>query len=195
MKPILTALALGLVLATASAAEPTNREYPDVATARVGLGQASANEPAKLGNLRLTDPLVQRKYLNEPDILRFLRATYSEACVRGMMNEATKQAAVDLKKEYPEENRAQAAQLMESRRIWKMTSFEMEVVFGNGYLTAANYCDCVMKEVSDQDMVNPRKGKEVVEKLSKSVQQSCEMTAKEQTQRQLDSRASAKKKK
>ncbi len=158
----------------------------DVAnSARVGLGQESAKEPAKIRNLRLTDPLVQQKYLNEPDMLRFLRATYSEACSRGLVSQAAKQVKFDLNRSYTPEQRDTAAKMLDSQRIWKMTSFEMEALYGNGYLNAANYCDCIMKEVPDIDLVNPKKGLEVVEKLPKSTQQSCERIAKEQTERQL----------
>lgn len=152
---------------------------------RVGLGQDTAKEPAKIRNLRLTDPLVQQKYLNEPDMLRFLRATYSEACSRGLVSQAAKQIKFDLNRSYTPEQRDTAAKMLDSQRIWKMTSFEMESLYGNGYLNAANYCDCIMKEVPDVDLVNPKKGLEVVEKLSKSTQQSCERIAKEQTARQL----------
>jgi hypothetical protein len=165
----------------------------DAAAPRVGLGQAAANEPAQLGKLRLTDPLVQQKYLNEPDMLRFLRGTYSEACARGMVDQASKQISVDIKREYTEDQRKTATRLQESRRVWKMTSFEMETLYGAGYLTAANYCDCLMREVSDADLVNPRKGLEVIEKLPQSTQRACESNAKDQTVRQLRAREKANK--
>lgn len=155
---------------------------------RVGLGQATAKEPAKLGKLRLDDPLVQQKYLNEPDMLRFLRGTYSEACTRGMVNQAAKQLKLDVERKYSQEQRETAARLIDSRRIWKLTSFEMETLFGEGYLTAANYCDCVMREVTDQDLVHPKKGMEVIDKLPENVQKSCETTAKEQTVKQMADR-------
>lgn len=175
---ILLASAMFALSGLASAAD-------SAAGARVGLGQDSAKEPAKIRNLRLTDPLVQQKYLNEPDMLRFLRATYAEACSRGLVSQAAKQIKFDLKRSYTPEQRDTAAKMLDSQRVWKMTSFEMEALYGNGYLNAANYCDCIMKEVPDVDLVNPKKGLEVVEKLSKATQQSCERIAKEQTERQV----------
>jgi len=179
----------GVILALATTAAFAQ----DLSTlgARTGLGQDSPKSPAQLANLRLNDPVVQQKYLNEPDMLRFLRGTYSEACARGLVNQAAKQVKFDTKSQYTPEARAAAAQMMENNRIWKMTSFEMEAMFGSGYLNAANYCDCVMKEVSDADIVDPRKGLEVVEKLSKPAQASCERVAKEQTERQMAKRKSA----
>src|ERR1700693_5196664 len=87
---------------TASAADVT----PDASlTARVGLGQESARSPAMLGNLKLDDPLVQKKYLNEPDMMRFLRGTYSEACSRGLMAKAATQIKMDIQRQYPPEAR------------------------------------------------------------------------------------------
>lgn len=165
----------------------------DDAAPRIGLGQRTAQEPAQLSNLRLTDPLVQQKYLNEPDMLRFLRGTYSEACARGMLDQAAKQVKADLRKEYSQEQRDAAASLIDSRRIWKMTSFEMEALYGAGYLNAANYCDCTMREISDADLVNPRKGIEVIEKLPQSVVAACQTNAKDLTARQVKARAALKK--
>ncbi|MNL81591.1 hypothetical protein D3C87_2087550 [compost metagenome] len=52
-----------------------------------------------------------------------------------------------------------------------------------------------MKEIPDQDLVNPRKGLEVLEKISKPAQTACEQNAKETTTRQLDERKKAEKKK
>ncbi|WP_157641793.1 hypothetical protein [Burkholderia ubonensis] len=166
----------------------------DTAGSRVGLGQDSAREPAKLKNLRLSDPLVQQKYLNEPDMLRFLRGTYSEACTRGLVKSAADSIRLDPKNRYTEEQKKTAKMLVESNRIWKMTSFEMEALYGAGYLNAANYCDCIMKEVSDQDLVNPKKGLDAVEKISKPAQTACEQNAQETTKRQLDERKKAEKK-
>jgi hypothetical protein len=187
----LRAALLATLLACSAAttlAAPAAKPVPNEDAIRVGLGQERANEPAKLGNLRLTDPLVQQKYLNEPDMLRFLRGTYSEACTRGLVDKAAKQISADLKREFSADQRQTAGRMLESRRIWKMTSFEMEALYGPGYLNAANYCDCLMREVSDIELVNPRKGLEVIEKLSQGVQRACESNAQDQTTRQLKAR-------
>lgn len=190
----LTRLALtgAMLLASLAQANPT----PAAGTVpampenpvRVGLGQPDAKTPAQLGNLRLTDPLVQQKYLNEPDMLRFLRGTYAEACTRGLVDQTVKQIKADTKGQYTPEQRQTAAQLLDSNRVWKMTSLEMEALYGAGYLTAANYCDCVLREVADADLVNPRKGLEVIEKLSTGIQRSCEASAKDKTTNQLANR-------
>lgn len=159
-------------------------ELNPVQGGRTGLGQDSPEGPPMLRNLRLTDPLVQKKYLNEPDMLRFLRGTYSEACARGMLNQATTQIALDPQRQYDSGMRDTFKKLRDSKRIWKMSSFEMEAVFGVSYLQTAHYCDCIMKEVADTDLVNPRKGIEVVEKIPAAAQQSCERIAIEKTERQ-----------
>lgn len=162
----------------------------DASEVRVGLGQDSAKEPAKIKNLRLSDPLVRQKYLNEPDMLRFLRGTYSEACTRGLVKTAADTIRLDRQRQYSEEQRQVAGELVESARVWKMTSFELEAFLGAGYRNAANYCDCIMKEVSDVDLVDPRKGLEVVEKIPKAAQTACEQNAKEATTRQMEARKS-----
>lgn len=150
-----------------------------------GLGQPSAKEPAQLRNLRLDDPLVQRKYLNEPDMMRFLRGTYSEGCARGLINQATRQIILDPKRQYDPAIREQVKQVVENQRLWKMNSFELEVVFRDAYLKSANYCDCLMKEVADVDLVNPRKGMDVLQKLPPASVQACERLAVEKTEQQL----------
>jgi hypothetical protein len=182
---ILAGLALAVSASSAFALDPA------YTGSRTGLGQDSPKEAAQLSNLKLTDPLVQQKYLAEPDMMRFLRGTYSEACARGLVNQATKQVKLDPKGEYPQKSREAAGILLESNRIWKMSSYEMEALFGSGYLNAANYCDCIMKEVSDSDLVNPRKGLDAVEKISKPAQKACESLAKEQTDRQVTERKKA----
>lgn len=182
MKRIILSSLLALCCSTAFALDVSS------AGSIVGLGQDSAKEPAKLKNLRLSDPLVQQKYLNEPDMLRFLRGTYSEACTRGLVKNAADSIRLDAKGTYSPEQHDAANRLVESNRIWKMTSFEMEALYGAGYLNAANYCDCLMKEVADQDLVNPKKGLDVVEKISKTAQTACEVNAQESTKRQLDAR-------
>jgi hypothetical protein len=70
----------------------------------------------------------------------------------------------------------------------------MEALYGAGYLNAANYCDCIMKEVSDQDLVNPRKGLDAVEQISKPAQTACEQNAKETTEREMAERKKNEKK-
>jgi hypothetical protein len=161
---------------------------------RVGLGQDTAREPAMLKNLRLSDPLVQQKYLNEPDMLRFLRGTYSEACTRGLVKNAADGIRLDRKGQYTDEQKAAAKLLVESNRVWKMSSFEMEALYGRGYLNAGNYCDCLMREVSDPDLVNPKRGLEVIQKIAKPAQTACEQNAKETTQRQMAERKKTKNK-
>ncbi len=175
-----------LILAAACVA--TQAQSIASAGSRVGLGQDTSTEPAKLKNLRLSDPLVRQKYLNEPDMLRFLRGTYSEACARGLVKNAADGVRLDRKGQYSVAQRDAASLLAEGNRIWKMTSFEMEALFGAGYLNAANYCDCLMKEVSDQDLVDPKKGLEVIEKISPTTQTACEQNARETSQRQMEAR-------
>ncbi len=192
MKRILVTAALAFACVGAFAQQAsqnlTDQLSPESAGTRVGLGQDSAREPAKIKNLRLSDPLVQQKYLNEPDMLRFLRGTYSEACARGLVKNASDTIWLDTKRQYTPEQKAAAKQLVESNRIWKMTSFEMEALYGAGYLNAANYCDCIMKEVTDQDLVNPKKGLDAVEQISKPAQTACEQNAKETTAREMEER-------
>lgn len=178
------AIALTAVLATGVAHAQTAKSAGTI----VGVGQETARDPVKIKNLRLDDPLVQQKYLNEPDMLRFLRASYSEACTRGAVLNATKQVQLNLKKEYPAEAREVAGRMVESNRVWKMSSFELEALAGKGYLTAANYCDCLMKEIPDTDLVNPKKGLEVVEKIPQSVRNACQINAEGLAEQQLNAR-------
>ncbi|MBU9199781.1 hypothetical protein KTD31_00010 [Burkholderia multivorans] len=188
MKRILIATLLSITCVAAFA------QSIETAGTRVGLGQPDAKSPAMLKNLRLTDPLVQAKYLNDPDMLRFLRGTYSEACTRGLIRDAADNIRFDAQGKYTQDQKLAAQQLVQSNRVWKMTSFEMEALYGAGYLNAANYCDCLMKEVSDEDLVNPKKGLDAVEKISKAAQTACEQNAKEQTQHQLEERKKLEKK-
>lgn len=179
---------ISFAIAAAMSAGIAHAQTAKSAGTIVGLGQDSAREPSKIRNLRLDDPLVQQKYLNEPDMLRFLRASYAEACTRGAVLNATKQVQLNLKKEYPAEAREVAGRMIEANRIWKMSSFELEALAGKGYLTAANYCDCLMKEVPDTDLVNPKKGLEVVEKIPQSVRNACEVNAEGLAQKQMNDR-------
>lgn len=155
------------------------------AGSRVGLGQETAAEPPILKNLRLSDPLVQQKYLSDPDMLRFLRATYSEGCSRGLLNNAAKEIRTNAQGIYSEQSKVAAKRLIDTGRVWKMTSMEMEAMFGSKYLDAANYCDCLMKEVADTELINPKKGLEVVEKISPQTQRTCQSLAREKTEAQL----------
>lgn len=152
---------------------------------RTGIGQASAREPALVKNLRLSDPLVQKKYLNDNDLLRFLRGTYSEGCARGLINQVTTEIKLDPQRRYDPKLREQVREVVDSQRIWKMSTFELEVVFRDAYLKAGNYCDCMMKEITNEDLVNPRKGLEVLQKLPPASQQACERIAIEKTEQQL----------
>lgn len=181
---LLAAVVLAALVAAALPSQAAEKEEP-VSAARVGLGQSSATAPVQLGNLKLAEPLVRQKYLAEPDMMRFLRATYSEGCARGLLNQATKQVSMDLKREHSTEARNTAKQLLESQRIWKMNSFEMDALFGASYLFSANYCDCLMREMSDSDLVDPTKGLEVLEGLSEATQKSCERISQEKTEKQL----------
>lgn len=188
MKKLILTCFLSAVCAGAFAQVTPSQQAIEAAGSRVGLGQDTAKEPAKIKNLRLSDPLVQQKYLNEPDMLRFLRGTYSEACTRGLVKGAADSIRLDRNAKYTDEQKKSASMLVESNRVWKMSSFEMEALYGEGYLNAANYCDCLMKEVPDQDLVNPKKGLEVLDKISKTAQTACAQDAKETTKRQMDAR-------
>lgn len=190
----LIALALGFAAMTASAlvgaqpAAPTVAQKASTASVespdRWGLGQFTPKEPPKLSRLGLADPLVQQKYLNEPDLLRFLRGTYSEACTRGHLANTLNLIKLDEKNELSAEERNASAALLSSKRIWKLTSFEMEGIFGKAYFITSNHCDCLMQEITDADLVNPKKGLEVVKNLSNSVQKTCERIAIEKAEKQ-----------
>lgn len=182
------ACAAGFPFTVSAQVTPAQKERPAVSVdvpARIGLGQASAQAPAMLSRLGLSDPLVQQKYINEPDMLRFLRGTYSEACARGYMANTLSQMKNDDKNTLAPDARLASETLIASKRIWKLTSFELERIFGKAYLVAANHCDCLMQEVADADLVNPRKGIEVVKDLPKSAQTTCERIAIEKADKQF----------
>jgi len=166
-------LVMGLGLSAAVTAQSVESQLPFTP----GVAQDAAEEGAQLRNLRLDHPLVQQKYLNDPELLRFLRGTYAEACTRGLMNEATKYMKTNADRQFSPEAVKAAAQVLESNRIWKLTSTEMELFFGSGYVHSAYYCDCMMKELTDVDLVNPVKGLEIVNALPASTQATCEMLA------------------
>lgn len=163
-----------------------------VPVGRTGLGQDAPTEPPQLKNLRLDDPLVQKKYLQDADMLRFLRATYSEACVRGMLAKALSSIVRTDKASGAEGQHELAEKLSQSNRIWKVSSFEMEMLLGPAYLKTANYCDCVMKEMAETDLVNPRKGMEAVDSIPSATLKSCEQIAEDKLQQQLAKKKAAK---
>lgn len=188
MNRTLASLAIALACTSAfaqTAKEPSNFEMAGI---RTGHGQDSPKDPPMLKNLRLNDPLIQQKYLNDPDMIRFLRGMYTEACARGLVVDAAEQVKQDVKRQHSEEARKAAASLLEGKRLWRMGSFELEALVGGGYLNAANYCECIMKDVTDTDLVNPKKGLDAVEKIPKSVQNACERNAQEATLNQLEER-------
>jgi hypothetical protein len=180
---ILASVTLAAAMAlSASSAFAIDVNYPGI---RTGLGQETPKTPPMLGGLRLDDPLIRQKYLNDPDALRFLRGTYSEACVRGLVHDAAEQVKLDPKSQYGQKARDSAGVLLDSNRIWKMSSFEMEAIFGRGYLNAANYCDCIMEDVSNDELVDPKKGMDIVEKIPKDHQESCNRIAADKTNEQI----------
>ena len=147
--------------------------------ARIGLGQESADSAPIVGRLQLRDPLIQQKYLNDPDMLRFLRATYSEACVRSSLVNLAKAAKLDIKKELPQSTRDAMGTFLTTNRLWKLSSLEMETIFPVTYPQTAFYCDCVLKEVSDLDLISPQKGIEVIKNLPESTTKMCKQSADE----------------
>lgn len=146
---------------------------------RVGVGQDDANSPALIKNLQLSNELVKSKYSSDTDLLRFLRGTYAEACVRGIINESVKLIRSNQDRQYSKEEVDSASQIYEMGRIWKLTSLEMEALFGNGYVHGAYYCDCLIKELTSDELVDPVKGLEVIDELSASTQATCERLADE----------------
>lgn len=188
----LHALILATVLAGSSQVIAATNPKDMVPVGRTGLGQDAPTEPPQLKNLRLDDPLVQKKYLQDADMLRFLRATYSEACVRGMLAKAMSTIVRTDKTSGSSGQHELAEKLTQSNRIWKVSSFEMEMLLGPAYLKTANYCDCVMKEMSETDLVNPRKGLEAVDSIPSSTLKSCEQMAEDKLQQQLSKKKAAK---
>jgi len=176
--PKLAGVVLGLGLATGVLAN-TQERLPFTP----GVGQDAPENAAQLSNLSLDHPLVQQKYLNDPELLRFLRGTYAEACTRGLMNESAKYIKANTERTFSQEMVQAASQVLESNRMWKLTAMEMEFIFGTGYVHAAYYCDCVMKELTDVDLVNPVKGLEIVNALPASTQATCERVAGEKAER------------
>lgn len=185
---VLTMAATAVVSSAIAQNTPASNGRPEVSVElpkRLGLGQRAPQEPAKISRLGLSDPLVQQKYLGEPDLMRFLRGTYSEACVRGYMANTLKQLKTDESLPVPADARKASSTLLDSKRIWKMTSFEMETIFGKSYLMAANHCDCLVQDVSDSDLVNPKKGLEVLKEMPEKTRQACERIATERTEKQF----------
>lgn len=178
---ITTLLVASSLLGSLAQAQQPPTEHPLPFTP--GVGQANVVEPATIGRLGLGDPLIQDKYLNNPDLLRFLRGTYAEACTRGLMNESVKMMKANVDGKFSKELVKAAAQVLEANRIWKLTSLEMESLFGTGYVHSAFYCDCMLKELTDQDLVNPAKGLELIDGLPISTQATCERLAVEKSER------------
>lgn len=174
------ALCLGAT-AISHAAEPSKVHEP----VRVGYGQDSAKEPIKIRNLGLDKPEIAQKYEQDADLIRLLRAAYSEACARGTLAKTLSQLRLDPQHRNKPEVQDVTARLLDGKRIWKMSTFELEVAFGKDYLQVANYCDCLMLELSNKELTHPRKGLEVLDKLPKPVLNSCQKIADEQTQQQL----------
>ena len=182
MKKFNKTLLCGLGLAVLAGVIPAMaQDTPQ--TPRVGLGQEAAQETVELSRLRLTDPLVQQKYLNEPDMLRFLRATYSEGCVRSNLVNMAQTVKADLKKEFTPEVRNAMSSLLLTQRIWKLSSFEMEAVFPVTYIRTAFYCDCAMKEVTSPDLVDPKSGFEVMKNLPESTLKMCRQASEEKAEK------------
>lgn len=177
MRKLIATALVAVYCAAGMAADPLP---VDRTSGRIGLGQDTAKEPPQLRNLHLDDSLVQKKFVQDPDLMRFLRGTYSEACSRGILAKGIAQTRFENAATSPEAKSA-LAMLQDGKRIWKMTSFEMETLFGEHYVMVSNFCDCLMKEVSDADLANPKRGLDVIEKLPQSRQTTCQNLAKEQT--------------
>lgn len=175
----LAVLCLGLTLAFGAMAEEGR------AATLTGVGQADPVSATELGRLKLDQPLVAEKYKQSPDLLRFLRATYSEACSRGVLAQALNKVRLSPAEKQKPEVQDLAARLLDGKRIWKMSTFELEVVFGENYLRTANYCDCLMLEVSDNELVNPKRGMDVIENLPENRLNLCNAQAKEKTAEQV----------
>ncbi len=167
-------------LGAVAAAEPGPLPF------RPGVAQADAQTPATVAGHRTDDPLVREKYRRSPDLMRFLRGTYGESCVRGLVNESAKTIKANLDGRYSDKMRRAAAQVLEAGRIWRLNSLEMEALFKGGYVHASYYCECLVKEVSDEDLLDPTKGVESLDAIPKSTQATCERIAEEQAQRYED---------
>ena len=185
--------ALGMALAAVLGAGAMAQSVPSVPsdsvekaegiTPRVGVGQPDAATPPVIGRLQLHDPLVQQKYMNNPDMLRFLRATYSEACARGNLVGMAKTLKADTTGKVSNEMKGALSGYLSSQRIWKMSTLEMERLFTFSYIQTAFYCDCLMKEVSDLELVNPRKGLEVIQGIKPATDKMCQQMAAEKTEK------------
>lgn len=143
----------------------------------------SSKEPITLAQLNLSNELVKSKYLQDTDLQRFLRGTYSEACVRGIIAESVKLIKMNQYSHYTKKEVMAASQLLEMNRVWKLTSFEMEAMYGSGYAHAAYYCDCMVQELTPDELVDPAKGVKVIDEISASTQASCERIASEKAER------------
>lgn len=184
---VTSTLAITLALLFSGAAAHASKEptQVDIAGIRTGHGQTSPEEPLKLKNLKLDDPLVQQAYLNDADMLRFLRGGYTEACARGLVVNALTEVKQNVDKKYPKDAAKAADSLLSAGRVWRMGSFELEALAGGGYLNAANYCDCIMKELPDSDLVNTKKGLKTLQTMPDNVKVACQMRANELTDKQI----------
>lgn len=179
-----TALLLGLPMAaTAQSTLPLGLPDTAILPQTPGVGQSDARSPNTLRNLQLDNEVVRQAYVNNPDLLRFLRATYAEACTRGMLVEASRMIQVNKDGQFHRELVLAATQALEANRIWKLTSVEMEMLFGKVYMHIAYYCDCLMREMTDEELVEPELGLKVIEQAPMSTQASCERLAQERTVR------------
>lgn len=177
-------ITLGAVLAMGSSVGAFASDVDDLKVPnRPSIGQADATEPIKISNLNLSNELVKAKFVADPDLIRFLRGTYAEACTRGLINESAKLIKDNQESKHSNEMVAAASKILEFNRIWKLTSVEMEALFGSSYIHGAYYCDCLMKELSGDDLVDPSKSLEIVDELPASTQATCERLAQEKTER------------
>jgi len=137
-----------------------------------------------LAHMKLSDPLVQKKYAEDADLMKHLRGVYSDACARGIMVMASKQVKANMKNEFTAEQIKSAGLVLESNRLWKMTGIEMEVLFGKLYLEAANYCDCMVQQVPNTELANPRSGLDALSRLPAETEKTCQRIADEKTAKQ-----------
>ena len=64
-----------------------------------------------------------------------------------------------------------------------MSSFELEALFNNSYIQTAFYCDCIMKEVTDLDLVNPKKSMKAIKALQQGTSTICQANAEEKAKK------------
>jgi len=151
--------------------------------AGASMAQTVVEEWVQLRHPRLDHPLVQQKYLNDPELLRFLSGTYAEFCTRAFLIGATKHTKANVDHRFRADTVKAASQILELSTIWEMAFKELESVFGNLYVHSTYFCDCMIKELTDVDLVvNPAKGVEIVNALPVSTAAACEMLAEEKAE-------------